>query len=91
MSRNSPVGSFPSGRSPFGCLDMAGNVREWVEDGDGSDMGAPKQRGGDWTMSSTLGLQTFFRGGDENPIPIPKTTGGEMKIGFRVCLSHGPQ
>jgi formylglycine-generating enzyme required for sulfatase activity len=27
-----PVGSFPSGVSWSGALDMAGNVREWVSD-----------------------------------------------------------
>jgi len=27
-----PVGQFPSGASPYGVLDMGGNVREWVWD-----------------------------------------------------------
>jgi len=27
-----PVGSFPSGASPYGVLDIAGGVREWVND-----------------------------------------------------------
>jgi formylglycine-generating enzyme required for sulfatase activity/serine/threonine protein kinase len=27
-----PVGSYPAGASPYGAVDMAGNVREWVAD-----------------------------------------------------------
>jgi len=35
-AETAPVGSFPSGASWVGALDMAGNVREWVADGYGS-------------------------------------------------------
>jgi formylglycine-generating enzyme required for sulfatase activity len=31
-SNTSPVGSYPAGASPYGAMDMAGNVLEWVSD-----------------------------------------------------------
>jgi eukaryotic-like serine/threonine-protein kinase len=31
-ANTSPVGSYPAGASPYGALDMAGNVYEWVLD-----------------------------------------------------------
>jgi len=35
------VGLFPAGRSPYGCLDMAGQVWEWTTTLWGEDMGTP--------------------------------------------------
>lgn len=31
-SKTAPVGSYPSGASPYGAMDMAGNVWDWVND-----------------------------------------------------------
>ncbi len=46
-----PVASHPAGASPYGVLDMAGNVREWVFDREESQSKQPKRgiRGGMFT------------------------------------------
>jgi serine/threonine-protein kinase len=47
---DAPVGTFPAGAGPFGTLDMAGNLAEWVEDAyQGAAVpGARVVRGGSW-------------------------------------------
>jgi formylglycine-generating enzyme required for sulfatase activity len=70
-----PVGSFPGGASPYGLLDMAGNVSEWVQDWydpdyyskapltdpQGPSRGAVKaMRGGSW-LKPALSLRTTDR------------------------------
>ncbi|RME43920.1 MAG: hypothetical protein D6795_18690 [Deltaproteobacteria bacterium] len=63
------VGSYPAGASPYGALDMAGNVEEWVadwysssyyasspaENPEGPDTGTGRvSRGGAWSYASAL-------------------------------------
>jgi formylglycine-generating enzyme required for sulfatase activity len=63
VGETTPVGSYPVGSSPYGLMDMSGNVEEWVNDWidpdyyenspyenpQGPDSGTSKgARGGSW-------------------------------------------
>lgn len=63
-----PVGSFPSGASPYGALDMCGNVWEWVSDVHEEDtwfglLGEPQRigllRGGAYGYGPRQGQVTY--------------------------------
>lgn len=75
-AETAPVGSFPSGASWIGALDMAGNVREWVDGWYGSytpdaqiDPPGPERgdlivpRGGSWIDNPSL-VRSANRGGN---------------------------
>jgi formylglycine-generating enzyme required for sulfatase activity len=65
------VGSFPADQSPFGVLDLGGNVREWVQQGTGR-----VGRGGIWSHES-LHARAAFRSFNDGE--------GDADIGVRVC------
>jgi len=84
-----PVGSFPTGASPYGCLDMCGNVAEWTADWYDAYPGNEKTlpqfgqryrviRGGHY--NSTSGYETFARGYLEPTARLPY-------VGFRCVVS----
>lgn len=84
-----PVGSFPKGASPYGCLDMCGNVAEWTADWydayPGNDKNLPQFgqryrviRGGHYNSAS--GYETFARGYLEPTARLPY-------VGFRCVVS----
>ncbi|MFL6540511.1 MAG: SUMF1/EgtB/PvdO family nonheme iron enzyme [Chthoniobacterales bacterium] len=56
---SSPVGAFPNGASPFGVLDMAGNVWEWCHDFFENYKGVPRVN----PRGPTSGRTRAYRGG----------------------------
>jgi sulfatase modifying factor 1 len=58
---SAPVGSFPEGRSPFGCDDMAGNAAEWCADWYQADIGRSGSK--DNPRGPVTGTERAIRGG----------------------------
>jgi iron(II)-dependent oxidoreductase len=88
-----PVGSFPAGASPYGVLDMAGNVWEWVSS---AYLPYPYQAA-DGREDLTSGPVRSTRGGGHDTSPADLTTtqrgrllsrnprAGHHNIGFRCA------
>ena len=56
-----PVGIYPTGKGPYGCLDMAGSVWEWTSSLWGEDWDKPEYR---YPYDSTDGRENLEAGDD---------------------------
>jgi formylglycine-generating enzyme required for sulfatase activity len=88
-----PVGSFPAGASPFGCLDMAGNVWEWCHDW--YDAGYYAQSPAENPRGPESGKERVLRGGSwYHPSELSRPANrdklrpdiSQASIGFRVVM-----
>lgn len=95
-----PVGSYPQGQSPYGALDIAGNVAEWVNDWY-SDIWYSQQQGSQPVLNPAgppAGVEKVVRGGSWDAVPFFSRTVHRQSlqpndqapwVGFRCAADAG--
>lgn len=94
-----PVGSFPGGASPYGVLDMAGNVAEWVSDWYQANYYSQPEASGLNPQGPVSGTTKVVRGGSWDTVPFFARTPHRQEydpltqalfIGFRCVSDETP-
>ena len=80
VGTTTPVGRYPEGSTPEGLMDMAGNIREWMEDKYDKSSEARSLRGGSW-INLEHNLRCSMRDGEDPDYH-------HINVGFRVVHSQ---
>jgi formylglycine-generating enzyme required for sulfatase activity len=93
------VGSYPDGASPYGVLDMAGNVAEWVFDWYEADFYRSSEASVLNPTGPTSGTERVIRGGSWDTRPffvrtVHRQSGdpnfSQIAVGFRCVAAGAP-
>ncbi len=90
VDETTPVTRYPDGASPYGVLDMSGNVWEWTltpcaNDASSNSDDAYLLRGGCWSSDSPISLRAAHRSPKDPNTRLAPGYRNHVTVGFRLA------